>query len=607
MDIDLLRKEFDEINSHVQRREIDQALVKLRALIDSSPRNPYLIAILGGVLLSLGELEEAEQKLMMAAELYCREADLVSAEECWVLVLHGRGTETAAGWQLLGVDVEKAGRLDLAEKIYRTGWKRHKESLEIAKALENILLKQDMMDDVYDFYESFVLENPECIEIRYNLIAYYINNRLIQQAHYHLSRINMTQFSPDIEIQFLRLYLSCYINGGFGDRETVHRMIDRWVELGRARIGEIAPGPAYRPVFGRPLRIGWCSISFGVGLMQDRVVASLAEKLTERGHSCSIYAIENNSTIDLPFGWIDLSRMTPFEAAGRIRRDNLDCLISVDFTPTQNPDFFLYRPAPVILNMIHALSNNGGTVDGIITDRHFIHEDEKDQFNEHIHYLRRGAIIILSEGDTPKTTSPPCLKNGYITFGSFNRPMKLDHETIALWATALHAVPNSRIYLRFHKFVGIVRDSVIDMFLAQGIPESRITIEGSAPLQEFLNSYEKVDIALDPVLFNGGTTSSQALQHGVPVVTLPGKTLVSRIGASILYSAGLSQWCARDSADWLRIVTSLANNVDDLVFWRKELNKMVRNSSLYNADVMADDLDEVLRVALSAPTAQYKN
>jgi predicted O-linked N-acetylglucosamine transferase (SPINDLY family) len=70
---------------------------------------------------------------------------------------------------------------------------------------------------------------------------------------------------------------------------------------------------------------------------------------------------------------------------------------------------------------------------------------------------------------------------------------------------------------------------------------------------EGLAEYADMDIALDPVPYNGGTTSLQAMWMGKPVVTQRGHNFVSRMGASFMTAAGLPEWVAEDDEGYVQM------------------------------------------------------
>ncbi|MGI9134945.1 MAG: hypothetical protein ACR2I0_13570 [Rhodoferax sp.] len=83
--------------------------------------------------------------------------------------------------------------------------------------------------------------------------------------------------------------------------------------------------------------------------------------------------------------------------------------------------------------------------------------------------------------------------------------------------------------------------------------------------------YADVDIALDPVPYNGGTTSLQAMWMGVPVVTQRGAHFVSRMGASFMTAAGLPEWVAEDHEGYVRVAVQMTQDRHALLALKRGL------------------------------------
>jgi len=100
------------------------------------------------------------------------------------------------------------------------------------------------------------------------------------------------------------------------------------------------------------------------------------------------------------------------------------------------------------------------------------------------------------------------------------------------------------------------------------------------PLRYYFQQYGRIDIALDPFPWGGGTTTCDALWMGVPVVTLAGQTPVSRSGLSLVTSAGMPELAA-DSVDrYVEIAIELATNPADLAIRRQLIRQQMTGSRL---------------------------
>jgi predicted O-linked N-acetylglucosamine transferase (SPINDLY family) len=115
------------------------------------------------------------------------------------------------------------------------------------------------------------------------------------------------------------------------------------------------------------------------------------------------------------------------------------------------------------------------------------------------------------------------------------------------------------------------------------------------PAAEYFGTYRRIDVALDPFPYGGGTTTCDALWMGVPVVSLAGQTAVGRGGLSILSNLGLPELVAHDAEQYLRIAVELAQDLPRLSALRAALRDRMRSSSLMDAPRFAGNIDAAYR------------
>src|SRR5205085_5846708 len=133
-------------------------------------------------------------------------------------------------------------------------------------------------------------------------------------------------------------------------------------------------------------------------------------------------------------------------------------------------------------------------------------------------------------GADAEVGASPAEANGRITFGCLNNFSKVNDQVLRLWAQVLGAVADSRLLLLCHD--GSHRGRALEMLKQCGIDAERVAFVGYRPRQSYLELFQRIDISLDTVPYNGHTTGLDSLWMGVPVVTLVGKTVVGRAGLS---------------------------------------------------------------------------
>ena len=224
--------------------------------------------------------------------------------------------------------------------------------------------------------------------------------------------------------------------------------------------------------------------------------------------------------------------------------------------------------------------------------------------------LPHGFLCYRPNSGAPDVVSPPCLSAGFVTFGSFNNPAKINADIVALWARVLQCVPNSKLLLKYGGLQDkTVQDRISGWFASSGIDRKRLDFMGkSESATEHLGLYGRVDIALDTHPYNGATTSCEALWMGVPVVSMAGDRHVSCIGTSLLNQIDLPELTARDPDEYAAIARDLAGDRDRLVQLRDGLRDRLRASTLMDEAGFARRLEaafhQMLQLRFPALVAQ---
>ena len=75
----------------------------------------------------------------------------------------------------------------------------------------------------------------------------------------------------------------------------------------------------------------------------------------------------------------------------------------------------------------------------------------------------------------------------------------------------------------------------------------------------------KIDIALDPFPYSGGTTSFEAIWMEVPVLTKKGSSFVSHSTESVNHNCGMSDWIASDKNEYVKKAIKFSTNILALI------------------------------------------
>jgi predicted O-linked N-acetylglucosamine transferase (SPINDLY family) len=300
----------------------------------------------------------------------------------------------------------------------------------------------------------------------------------------------------------------------------------------------------------------------------------------------------------MPLNWVNLFGLNSLQMAERINSDHIDILIDLSGHTGQNSlSVFMHRPAPIQASWIGYFNTTGlQSMDYIFCDEFVIPKGQECYYTEKPLRFDEGYLCFTPPKNQIKIKKLPALSNTGITFGCFNQLKKMGDEVVSLWAEILHKKPDSKLFLKSAALGmnNIAQQETILKFEKYGISPDRLIFEGRTSREEYFEAYNKVDIALDPFPYTGGTTTVDSLWMGVPVVTLQGANYASRMGVSILSTAGLTDWIAEDKKSYVDIVLQKANDLTSMSIIRKELRDKVLASPLCDAPRFARKFEKSL-------------
>jgi predicted O-linked N-acetylglucosamine transferase (SPINDLY family) len=246
---------------------------------------------------------------------------------------------------------------------------------------------------------------------------------------------------------------------------------------------------------------------------------------------------------------------------------------------------FAWKPAPVQVAWLGYFASTGvKEIDYIIADPQVLPESEESHFSETPWRLQDCYLCFTPPHHQIEVGVLPALANGYVTFGCFNKLSKMNDAVVALWARVLHAVLDARLLLKAKELHdGAMQQLTRARFAAHGIDPQRLLLEGFTPRAAYLAEYQRVDIALDPFPFPGGTTTVEALWMGVPVLSRRGARFISHAGESLLQTAGLGAWVAQDDDDYIQLAQAYAADLAALAATRAGLREQLVSSPLCDA------------------------
>lgn len=281
-----------------------------------------------------------------------------------------------------------------------------------------------------------------------------------------------------------------------------------------------------------------------------------------------------------------------------IRACGIDILIDLSgHTSGHRLLAFARKPAPIQASWLGYLGSTGLTaMDYYLTDRWWMPPGQlDDQFSEKLLRLPAYAPFLPAEA-SPPVHALPAQKNGYLTFGSFNRISKLSRNVIQVWSTLLRELPDSKLIIAAMPVNGD-RGQLASWFEEEGIDAERIMFHARSTMEDYLALHGQVDIALDTFPYNGGTTTWHAVWMGVPTLTIAGDMPQGRISTSILEQVDLHGFVAGDKQDLVQKALFWAARLDSLSGIRTSLRERFSKSPAGQPGMIAEGMSRAFRQA----------
>ncbi|ACA15262.1 Tetratricopeptide TPR_2 repeat protein [Methylobacterium sp. 4-46] len=260
--------------------------------------------------------------------------------------------------------------------------------------------------------------------------------------------------------------------------------------------------------------------------------------------------------------FLDVRGSADAEVAALLRARGIDVAVDLaGFTTHSRPGILAPRPARIQVNYLGYPGSTGADwIDYAIGDAFVAPEALQGAFSEAIVRLP-GAFQANGARPAPPASPPRRAAHGLpaegLVFGAFSASYKLTPDLFAAWMRLLRAVPGSVLWLVADH--APTRDNLRREAGRHGVDPDRLVLAGRAPYETYLDRLRHIDLFLDTFPYNAGTTASDALWMGVPLLTLAGRAYASRMAGSLLTALGLPDLVAASLDAYERQALRLAD------------------------------------------------
>jgi protein O-GlcNAc transferase len=597
---------------HHRAGRLDAAAEIHRQILARLPDQPDALHLLGVIYQQQGRGNEALQLLQRAiavspstAIYHANLGNALSEQGRWAeaieafsqsLTLNSNVVETHLS---LGAAFERLSQMNEAIAVFRRATELDPQNAAVWCHLGHLQGQQYELTESIQSSRRALELHPDYAEARFNLAGALLRQGLVNES-IRESREAM-KFSPNSAAGLSNLLLSLNYASALTPEEVFvehTRFGDRF---------EFASPPVHPNTRNprRILRVGYISPD-----LRDHPVRYFIEPVLAHHDSAQfeVLCYSHDSQPDAvterlrryKLTWRSIHMLSDADAAALIRQDQIDILIDLaGHTAHSRLTVLAYEPAPIQVTFLGYPNTTGlRAVKFRMTDALADPPGQSDELHvEKLVRLPRTAWCYQPASETPDVNDLPARTLGYLTFGSFNAVPKVTPSTIELWARLLTLVPGSRLMLKaVALFDGSTRERLTADFGRHGIGQERLILRPALEKpMDHLETYRAVDIALDPWLYNGTTTTCESLWMGVPVVTLKGETHASRVGTSLMTNVGLPELVARTPDEYLEIAAKLAGDLDKLATVRAGMRNQMQASPIMDAAGFTRDLENAYR------------
>jgi protein O-GlcNAc transferase len=613
------------IEARIQRRVVqaakgdrEAALASFEAARAERPDHPLIAAKMGALLIDLEREDEAAQLLDAAIARDPGDIDalvershlsrqksrlaeaLAFADRALALAPAYPPALTARGSALMPL-----GRAGEAMTALQTAIERDPNQRDAHRLLGNLMRSERKLAQAIDYYRRALAVDPndETTTASYAMELAYMGDwakldeikpRLRMQVGRALALGRRPGITPFATLAFV------------AEPEICAAVARSWAEAMERRM---APYRQSFPAVPRPgpegrIRIGYLSGDFGAhatmqlmrGLMRrhDRAQLEVFAYATNPDDGSDYRKIVQSE----PDHFRDLSALDPGTASQAIAKDGIDILIDLKgWTSGARLEIPALRPAPLQATWLGFPGTTGARFfDYALGDAIVTPTDAQSHFTERL--VRLPGSYQVNDRDRPIWPEPTSraaegLPEKALVLASFNQGYKIEPAMFGLWMELLQALPSAVLWL-WRGNDGI-EPNLKKEAASRSVDPARLIFADRATTQRHLRRLSLADIALDPRIVNGHTTTSDALWAGLPVVTLKGVYFPARVSASLLHAVGLPELVAESLGQYREIVLRYAHDPAALTALKAKLAANRLTTPLFDTDHFARKLEAAYR------------
>jgi protein O-GlcNAc transferase len=481
-----------------------------------------------------------------------------------------RAPENAEAFYYLGMAYENSRAPELASKAYR---RTIELDPQYFSALDGLVHQLQHLCDWHDI-DSLAVRLIECVE--------------------HQSIDNIPQDHRNVIAPFSFICLP--IETSPNAQLKCARRLAKTITLATPKL------PNYVPMAKPKIRIGYLSADFHAHatarLMTELIEAHDRTRFEVIGYS---YGPNDQSPLRHRLegafdAFVDIQSAPHQESAERIRSDAVDILIDLKgYTQFGRPQILAARPAPIQIQYLGFPGTMGAEfIDYVLLDE-FIAPSSHDPFYAE-KIIRLPGCYQANDSrfeiaDWPRQRSEVGLPDQAFVFCCFNAHYKITPAIYDIWMQLLKAKPSSVLWLLEGNPMS--EKNLRSEAEKRDVDATRLIFAPRLESSKHVARHRLADLYLDTFPVTAHTAASDVLRTGLPMVSMAGKSMISRVAGSLLFSLGLPELIANSFDDYGRIASHFSDDSDQLNAMRRRIERSSVNNPLFFGQALAIKLERV--------------
>lgn len=295
---------------------------------------------------------------------------------------------------------------------------------------------------------------------------------------------------------------------------------------------------------------------------------------------------DRESVISLFDSYRDLHHLTDERAGRTIYADDIDILIDMSMhTEGSRANILAMKPAPVQMSYLGFLGTSMlKAMDYVVVNDYLFPDSFRPYFSEKPLYFDRNLFTLERDVQVSCSHSREdlWLPDNAFVFGALTNPNKITESHFKVWIEILKRTENAVLWIQKGDTQGVI--SLINHAHRMGADASRIVICPRLNAADFRGAMQYCDIFLDTFPCSNGATAIDAIYSNIPILTMPGRTTLSRVAGNLMNDLGMTEFICKGTDDYIEKAVYFSKNRDQVSLLKKKLMLNKASSSLYDID-----------------------